>query len=145
MKKILLLLVLCPAILQSCNAKYGFGRYSDNTEQKIPPRILAEQDTVLETKTGVASYYAEKFHGRKTASGEIFDMNALTAAHPSYPFGTIARITNLKNGKTVIVKINDRFPSKTRLIDLSKGAARKLDMILDGIANVRLEVLEWGE
>ena len=73
-----------------------------------------------------ASYYAEKFHGRKTASGKIFNMNKLTAAHKKLPFGTILKVTNEKNGKSVIVEINDRGPYvKGREIDLSKKADRK--------------------
>ena len=86
-----------------------------------------------------ASYYGEPFHGRPTASGEIFDMNAYTAAHKTLPFGTILEITNLENGKKVIVKINDRGPFVgNREIDLSRGAAEVLGMIGQGIARVSI-------
>jgi rare lipoprotein A len=92
---------------------------------------------------GKASYYAEQFHGRKTASGETFNMNALTAAHKSYTFGTYLRVTNLSNGRSVIVKVNDRGPFvRGRIIDLSKKAAKELQMLRTGTANVRIEKIE---
>ncbi|MHB1050937.1 MAG: septal ring lytic transglycosylase RlpA family protein [Bacteroidota bacterium] len=95
---------------------------------------------------GIASYYAHDFHGKKTANGEIFNMRALTAAHRSYPFNTKMRVTNLDNGRTVIVRVNDRGPFKLeRITDLSLGAAEALDMTKTGTAKVRLEVLEWGK
>ena len=97
------------------------------------------------TQEGLASFYAKEFHGRKTSSGEQFDMNALTAAHRTYPFGTIVKITNLKNGQEVEVKINDRGPVKPeRIIDLSFAAAKVIGLDRMGLARVRLEVLEWG-
>ncbi len=90
---------------------------------------------------GVASWYGKRFHGRLTASGEPFDMQALTAAHPTLPFGTIVRVTNLKNRRTVDVRINDRGPyAKGRIIDLSYAAAKRLEMIDAGAIEVRLEV-----
>jgi rare lipoprotein A len=100
----------------------------------------------LETETGTASYYADEFNGKKTANGEIYNMNELTSAHPSYPFNTIVRVTNLANGKSVEVRINDRMPNyKNRIIDLSFAAAKKIDMISAGIQDVKIEVLEWGK
>ncbi len=91
---------------------------------------------------GTASYYGGRFHGRKTASGERFNQNAMTAAHKTLPLGTKVRVTNLRNGETVDVKINDRGPYiKGRIIDLSKGAARRLGMLHSGTAKVRLEVV----
>jgi rare lipoprotein A len=94
---------------------------------------------------GIASYYAEEFHGRKTSNGETFDMNALTAAHQTLPFGTLVRVTNKATGKSVVVRINDRGPFlKDRIIDLSRGAAEKIGMIGPGTAEVHLEILEWG-
>ena len=97
-------------------------------------------------KTGVtASYYAEDFHGKKTSNGERFNMNALTCAHKSLPFDTILRVTNLSNGKTVDVRVNDRGPFvATREIDLSKAAAVKLGMIGTGTAKVKLEIVKEG-
>lgn len=92
------------------------------------------------TATGTASYYGSKFQGKKTASGEKYDQHKYTAAHRTLPFGTQLKVTNLKNGKSVVVIVNDRGPySKSRLIDLSFIAAKALDMIRDGIAQVEIE------
>lgn len=93
---------------------------------------------------GLASWYGKRFHGRKTASGERFDMNALTAAHRTLPLGSKVRVTNVTNGKSVVVKINDRGPfhdKKRRIIDLSYGAATKLGIVDKGTAPVRVEKL----
>ncbi len=93
------------------------------------------------TQTGLASWYGTSEQGRKTASGERFDRNAMTAAHPSLPFGTIVRVTSLDNGRTVKVRINDRGPFvRGRIIDLSAAAAARLGIREDGIARVRVAV-----
>jgi rare lipoprotein A len=90
---------------------------------------------------GMASWYGPGFHGNQSASGEIFNENAMTAAHRTLPFGTLVQVTNLDNGRTVTVRINDRGPfSGGRVIDLSAGAARVLGLIQSGVAPVRLEV-----
>ena len=95
---------------------------------------------------GIASYYAEEFQGRKTADGETYDMNGLSAAHRTLPFGTVVRVTNKENGKSVAVRINDRGPFKgDRVIDLSLGAAKELGMMGTGTAAVVLEVVKVGE
>jgi peptidoglycan lytic transglycosylase len=103
----------------------------------------------LETRVGLASYYGREFHGRTTASGVRFDMNALVAAHPSYPFGTRVRVTNLANDRSTVVRIVDRGPAaelraEGLLIDLSHKAAETLGFIQQGRTRVRLEVLAWG-
>ncbi|WP_394237877.1 septal ring lytic transglycosylase RlpA family protein [Pseudomonas anguilliseptica] len=91
---------------------------------------------------GQASYYGARHHGNKTASGERFDQNALTAAHRSLPFGSRVQVTNLRNDKRVVVRINDRGPyAKKRIIDLSQKAAEQLDMLRDGVVPVRVEQL----
>lgn len=91
---------------------------------------------------GVASYYGGKFHGRKTASGERFNKWAMTAAHKTLPLGTKVRVTNLRNGESVDVKINDRGPyAKGRVIDLSRGAAEEIGMVRAGTAKVKVEVI----
>jgi rare lipoprotein A len=91
---------------------------------------------------GTASYYGAKFQGRRTASGERFNQEALTAAHKTLPFGTRVRVTNLRNGESVEVKINDRGPYiRGRIIDLSKGAAREIGMLRSGTAKVRVKVI----
>ena len=91
---------------------------------------------------GTASYYGKRFHGRTTANGERFNMNAMTAAHKSLPFGTKVKVTNRNNGKSVIVRINDRGPYHgNRVIDLSRGAAAKIGMLNSGTARVSIQVL----
>ena len=93
-------------------------------------------------KGGRASWYGPGFHGRTTANGERFNQNAMTAAHRSLPFGTRVKVTNLNNGRSVIVRINDRGPfAKGRVIDLSKAAAGVIGMLSSGTAPVRLQVL----
>ncbi|MBN2716714.1 MAG: septal ring lytic transglycosylase RlpA family protein [Deltaproteobacteria bacterium] len=97
--------------------------------------------------SGIAAYYADKFQGRKTASGEVYDKNQFTAAHKTLPFGTKVKVTNLSNMQTVIVRINDRGPfgDRKRIIDLSRAAAEQLDMIRQGIIEVEVEILEMPE
>lgn len=93
-------------------------------------------------RSGVASFYGKRFDGRATANGERFDMWALTAAHRTLPFGTRVKVTNRKNGRSVVVRINDRGPFiGGRIIDLSRGAAARLGMIDDGIVSVTLDIL----
>ncbi len=94
-------------------------------------------------RTGIASWYGRKFHGRKTANGERYDMYALSAAHKTLPLPTLVRVTNLENGRQVIVRVNDRGPYvKNRLIDLSYAAARQLGFASKGTARVRVQALE---
>lgn len=93
-------------------------------------------------ETGTASYYGSRHHGKRTASGEAFDQHGLTAAHRSLPFGTRVLVTNLKNDRSVVVRINDRGPhTRGRLIDLSRAAALSLDMLRSGTARVRVQSL----
>ena len=92
--------------------------------------------------TGIASYYGRRFHGRRTASGEPFDMHGFTAAHRTLPFGSLVRVTNPRNGRSVTVRINDRGPFvRGRTIDVSRAAAEELGMIARGHASVELELL----
>lgn len=95
-------------------------------------------------QTGKASYYAEQHHGRRTASGEVFNMNGLTAASNTYSLGTLLKVTNVKNNKTVIVKVNDRggFGKLGRIIDLSKGAFAQIANVKQGIITVLVEVVK---
>ena len=93
-------------------------------------------------RTGTASWYGSDFHGRRTANGETYDMNAMTAAHPTLPMPTIVRVTNLDNGRSVIVRINDRGPfAEDRIIDMSRAGARELGFEGKGLARVRVAVL----
>ena len=95
------------------------------------------------TSKGIASFYANKFNGRKTSSGEIFYNDKLTAAHKSLKLGTYVKVRNLKNDSTVVVKINDRLPQRSkRSIDLSYKAAEKLDFIKNGLTKVEISVLD---
>lgn len=116
----------------------------------VSPRFRTEptpsESKILSTEIGIASYYGKEFHGKKTASGEIFDMYKFSAAHQDYPLGTIVRVTNLSNGKSLVLKINDRGPFlKGRIIDLSYAAANELDFVLEGTTTVKIEVLIWGQ
>ena len=102
----------------------------------------ASLENPVRSETGVASYYAHKFDGRETANGEIYDESALTAAHPKLPFGTLVRVTNLANGRKVVLRINDRGPFvEGRIIDVSYQAAQELEFVTEGLARVRVEVV----
>ena len=111
----------------------------------LPLRPAADTkspEIVPDAEVGLASFYGARFHRLRTASGERFDMHRLTAAHRTLPFGTRVRVTNLRNGRTAIVHINDRGPFvKGRVIDLSLAAARQLRMVQRGAERVRVEVL----
>lgn len=141
-----ILLTSLSFVLISCASSPRFTK-----ERYAEPKINPKKENNLNnsaratTFTGIASYYAHDFHGKKTANGEIFDMHQFTAAHRSFPFNTKVRVTNLDNGKSCIVRINDRGPFKLeRIMDLSYGAAEALDMMKTGTASVQLEVIEWG-
>lgn len=101
----------------------------------------------LRVQTGLASYYGPGFHGEETASGEIFDQREMVAAHRTLPLGAVVRVTNLENGRRVVLRVIDRGPygknyRKGTIIDVSKGAARRLDFLRNGLVRVRVEVLE---
>ncbi len=116
---------------------------NENEDSKID--TLHNLSNQIESVTGFASFYADDFDGKTTANGETYNMYELTAAHQTYPFNTMIRVVNLKNNKTVIVRINDRGPFvDNRIIDLSLGAAIQLGMDTTGIQEVRLEIIEWG-
>jgi rare lipoprotein A len=108
-----------------------------------PPPVVQKPRPFVEI--GMASWYGAEHNRQPTAGGERFDMNALTAAHRSLPLNSMVRVTNLGNGRTVIVRINDRGPfAKDRIIDLSAKAARALGMAHDGVAHVKLELVDEG-
>ena len=105
------------------------------------PPLRLDSDS-RSSEVGVASYYAHRFHGHRTASGERYDEHAFTAAHRSIPFGARVRVTRLSNGRSVVVRINDRGPFRHhRIIDLSRRAARELGIVGAGSARVRLELV----
>ncbi len=106
---------------------------------------INNEKIVYKTYSGIASYYHPKFNGRKTANGEIFSNEKLTAANNFLKLGTIVKVLNPENGKTVIVKINDRMNKKNhRLIDLTEAAARALDIIHQGLGKVEIEIIKEG-
>lgn len=105
--------------------------------------IPSPQPAASYLETGVAGWYGKELHGKKTASGDVFDMEALSAAHRTLPLGTVIRVTNLDNSKSIDVKINDRGPFvKNRILDLSYGAARELGFLANGTARVTVETRE---
>lgn len=110
-----------------------------------PPHSQKAHGHAHHGQTGYASYYARAHDGLRTASGERYDMDEMTAAHRTLPFGTRVRVTNLENGRHAVVRINDRGPfRKGRVIDVSYAAARKLGLVHSGVAKVRVEVLGEG-
>lgn len=116
---------------------------SGNPKPKAYPFPPPEAPAVGTVVEGIASWYGPGYHGKKTSSGERFDQDALTAAHAYWAFGTRVRVTLLATGRSVVVRINDRFPSyKGRAIDVSRGAARAIGLIGPGTGQVRLEVVE---
>lgn len=112
-----------------------------NDDDVLERLTAVASNTVSKFKqTGLASWYGRKFHGRKTASGDTFDMNAMTAAHRSLPLNCYVKVTNKSNGKSVVVKVNDRGPFHgNRVLDLSYGAAKKLGITSKGVGNVSIE------
>lgn len=120
-----------------------FGAFTASAETPPPP--LAEEEYFDRYQLeGMASWYGGKFQGRLTANGEIFDTNKLTAAHRELPFGTIVRVTNTRNNRVVVVRINDRGPFvDDRVIDLSRAAADIIGLTAAGVAPVRLEVMHY--
>ena len=112
----------------------------------IDPKTVNTNVKHKKRMVGISSFYAEDFHGKLTANGEIYDMYGLTAAHKTLPLNTVARVTNLENGKSLILRINDRGPYVgKRILDCSYGAAYKLDFVKEGTAKVKIEVIEWGD
>ncbi len=118
----------------------GGGTYRVGKPYTVAGRIYVPEEDVNYREEGLASWYGDDFHGRLTANGEIFDMDSLTAAHPTLPMPCYARVTNLSNGKSLIVRVNDRGPYHgNRLIDVSNKAAELLDFKGNGVARVRVE------
>lgn len=137
-------IAIVSVFIVSCSHNMG-------TRQQLAGRGISREDLKKDRREqgssrviyGMASYYGEEFHGRKTANGEIFDMNQLTAAHRTLPFETLCRVTNLENNRSVIVRINDRGPFvKNRVMDLSRAAALKLDGLKSGVFPVKIEIIK---
>jgi rare lipoprotein A (peptidoglycan hydrolase) len=139
---IAVLLLTCGCATQSATLKHHQrGSYTIKGKTYYPVKKVS----VGYSQDGLASWYGPGFHGRRTASGETYDMHALTAAHSTLPMNTIVRVTNLKNKKDVVVRINDRGPFVgDRVLDLSLAAARTLGMVRPGTAPVRISVVGSG-
>jgi rare lipoprotein A len=149
-------IMLFSLLAQSCTTISGLSERSDQLSNDAPSagavqKVSVEPESqkpppkrrVKHALNGTASWYGPGFHGKKTASGEIYDQTKLTAAHKTLPLGTKARVTNLENGNAVEVEINDRGPFvKGRIIDLSRAAAGILGLVEDGVAPVKVEVIE---
>jgi rare lipoprotein A len=137
------LCVLCISLLGLITASGCSPNKMENNDgaaKKVAQTEASTPAKAVKKEVGVASWYGPGFHGKETANGETFDQKELTAAHPTLPMDTKAKVTNLDNGKKVEVRINDRGPfTDNRVIDLSKAAAKKLDMKQDGTTPVKIE------
>ena len=132
---VLLVTLICALIISGCSSEHSVGK-DEQTQQDKESAV----NKPLHKQVGEASWYGPGFHGQETANGETFNQKEMTAAHPSLPMGTKAKVTNLENGKKVEVRINDRGPyAGNRAIDLSSAAANKLDMKKNGTAEVKIE------
>jgi len=145
---ITLLLVFLCGCASSPRYTTGPTNLSTKSEASKTSNNTSKSNNIKHRKVmnGVSSFYAEDFHGKLTANGEVYDMYGLTAAHKTLPLNTVCRVTNLTNKKSLILRINDRGPFiKGRILDCSYGAAKKLDFINQGTTNVKIEVMEWGD
>src|SRR6267143_1359456 len=136
---------LCVASLGAAQGNSGSDHDpSSPVRQQPKPGVKAKQSKKSRPyQVGTASWYGSYFHGKETASGEAFNMYDLTAAHPTLPLGTHVKVTNLRNGRTLVVRVNDRGPVvEGRIIDLSYEASRELDLKKQGIQRVRLDLVE---
>ena len=150
MRKTFAVLLSTGCAMTFCAQAPRYTRTAAVTDSAVSGRIPGTSPRISRGKrrrkkhfyqTGRASYYGDKFHGRKTASGERYNRNRFTAAHPTLPFGTMVRVTGLQNGKSVVVRINDRGPhKKSRIIDLSRAAAAKIGMLAEGVIDVGIEI-----
>ena len=132
-----------PRVTTNRNVRKGGGRSQIGKPYKIRGRWYTPKEDFGYDRKGQASWYGPNFHGRLTANGEVYDQYALSAAHPTFPLPSYARVTNLANGKSVIVRVNDRGPYHSkRIIDLSARASELLDYQSKGVANVRVQYIK---
>lgn len=132
-----------PRVTVSRNVRKGGGRRQIGRPYKIKGKWYTPREDFAYDKTGQASWYGPNFHGRLTANGEIYDQYALTAAHPTFPLPSYARVTNLANGRSIVVRVNDRGPyHEGRIIDLSAKASEMLDYQRKGVARVRVQYIK---
>ena len=135
-------------VIYSCapSPRYNSTFSTSNNKKKVKTYQKEKVNKNKKTYRGVSSWYGADFHGKLTANGEVYDMYGVTAAHKELPLNTVARVTNLDNNKSLILRINDRGPYiKNRILDCSYGAAKKLGFLDMGTANVKIEVIEWGD
>ena len=149
MNRILISLLIL--MLYSCTASPRYNSSTDNkvTNNNTKKSSKTNKSTVNRNKKeykGISSWYGKDFHGNLTANGEVYDMYGISAAHKEFPLNTWARVTNLDNDKSIILRINDRGPYVgERILDCSYGAAKKLDFLDKGTANVKKNIIEWGD
>src|SRR2546421_8500160 len=118
----------------------GGGTYKVGQPYRVNGRVYLPSENPTYQAEGLASWYGPDFHGRETANGEVYDMHSISAAHPTMPLPSYARVTNLDNGRSIVVRVNDRGPyARNRVIDVSIGAAKALDFYGHGLAQVRVE------
>lgn len=131
------------AAMDAANIDYANCQETESESAPIPVEEPTKStENGFQTQTGLAAYYHATFQGRRTASGEAFDHNALTAAHKTLPFGTLVRVINLTNNRSVVVRVNDRWPmQKNRVIDLTRRGARLLGFLARGMTRVTVEVI----
>ena len=153
-KRYIVLLVFYCLFVHSCTSSPRYGAQqltssSGKIKEGSKQSSKGSRDKKVKHRkimNGVSSFYAEDFHGKLTANGEVYDMYGVTAAHKTLPLNTVCRVTNTVNNKSLILRINDRGPYiKGRILDCSYGAAKKLDFINAGTTKVKIEVIEWGD
>jgi len=151
---IFIIVFLCVGCASAPRYKSGSNPFPPKNEnekpnsrnKKLKPNKKSSYNPKKMLYRGTSSFYGPKFHGKLTANGEIFDMYGVTAAHKEFPFNTIARVTNENNGKSLILRINDRGPYVgNRILDCSFGAAKKLGFVNEGTTLVKIEIMEWGD
>ena len=141
-RRALTLATLTLLMTAACRKKSRHVAPPPHVPQPPPP---SDRPKIGWIETGIASWYGVPYHGRKAANGETYDMNELTAAHRTLPFGSIVRVTNLSNGESVVLRITDRGPFiEGRIIDLSREGAKRIHLFVAGVAKVRVEVVAYG-
>ena len=151
----ILSIILC-LLLTSCSVSPRYSSSSSNSNKKVTKNYSAKKNSKNNSKkndfkvgdiiNGISSWYGPNFHGKLTANGEVYDQYGVTAAHKKIPLGTVVRVTNTDNGKSVILRINDRGPYVgNRILDCSYGAATKLGFKNLGTANVEIKIIELGD
>ena len=145
MKSSILLFLLLFLISCTVSPRYNANSNSSSSS-KVTKSTYKKSNSKTKTLRGISSWYGPNFHGKLTANGEIYDMYGTTAAHKSLPLNTIVRVTNLENGHSIILKINDRGPYVgDRILDCSFGAAKKLGFDKQGTTSVEIDIIELGD